>query len=164
MNNLFFGTVVLLEDNESSIWIVIMKIADIFGVGSLELVDGLIIITNGEDIRILRIDREDSIDESHLCFIGILEFIDHDELVGFRETHADNVILFDEADSLEDHIREIDQSFFLESILIEFENISESELFLELACFLEFTDIFVVFLSPSIAPSIHELCTIISFI
>ncbi len=56
LNNLCFRTIVFLQDDESRIGIGIMEVTDIFRIGSLELIDRLIIITDSEDIWILRID------------------------------------------------------------------------------------------------------------
>ncbi len=109
---LFLGSVVLVEDDEFSICISVMEVAYRLGIGSLELVDGLIIISYGEYIWIFFIYRDDSIDELHLCFVGILELIDHDELVRFSEAHTYDIVLLDETYSFKYHIREVDKSFF----------------------------------------------------
>ena len=76
MNYLRFRSVVFLENDESSILVGVMELADIFRIGSLELVDRLVIIPDGEDIRTLDTDGCDAINESHLSVVRILEFID----------------------------------------------------------------------------------------
>ena len=164
MNYLRFRSVVFLENDESSILVGVMELADIFRIGSLELVDRLVIIPDGEDIRTLDTDGCDAINESHLSVVRILEFIDHDELILFREAHTDDIMLFDEFDRLEDHIREVDESAFSEGFLIRFEYVCECELLFDLACLFEFTDISMVFFCPAITPGIHELCTSVSLI
>ena len=164
MNYLRFWSVVLLEDDESSILICIMKMADIFRIGSLELVDRLIIISNGEDIWTLDPDRCYAIHESHLGIVGILEFIDHDELILFCEAHTDDIILFDELDRLQDHIGEVDESAFGERFLIGFVDLSECLLFREFSLFFEYSFSLHRPLSPTISPTIHELRTPISCI
>lgn len=129
-NNLSLGSVVLLEDNELCILIICMKVSNIFRIGPLELIDRLIIISDGKNVRVFCIHREDAIDELHLGFIGILKFIDHDELVCFRETHTNNFMAFYERDRFENHIGKIYKSTFFEDDLIGFEDISKDELLL----------------------------------
>ena len=87
-----------------------MEVSDIFDIGSLELVDRLIIITDGEYVGVLAIHREYRVHESHLCLIGILELIDEDELVLFGEIGLDHRVSFDEFDSSQYHIREVHES------------------------------------------------------
>ena len=87
-----------------------MEISDIFDIGSLELVDRLIIVSYGKYIGTSAIDREYRVHESHLCLIGILELIDEYELVLFGEVRLDLKISLEELDSTEYHIREVDES------------------------------------------------------
>lgn len=117
---LFLGSIVFVEYDELSICICIVKIPYRLGIGSLELVDGLVVISHGKYIGTLIAHREYSSDESHLCFVGILELIDHDELISFRETHTHDIVLLDETYSLQYHIREVDKSLFLEARLVCF--------------------------------------------
>ena len=95
-----------------------MEVSDIFDIGSLELVDRLIIITDGEYIGTSAIHREYRVHESHLCLVGILELIDEDELVLFGEIGLDHRVSFDEFDSSQYHIREVHESLSFEFCLI----------------------------------------------
>lgn len=139
-----------------------MKITDILRIGSLELIDRLIIITDGKDIWLLGIDREDTMYEAHLGFVRILEFIDHDELVLFREAHTDDIVSLDESYRFEDHIGEVDESTLSEDLLIRFEYSCKCFLFFHLPCFLQFTFSGIAALGPGITPCIHELRTPVS--
>ena len=163
-NYLFFGSIVLLEDDKTSITISIVKITNIFGIGSLEFVYRLIVISYCKYIWILGIDREDTTYKPHLCFIGILEFIYHDELILFCKTHADEVIRLDESYRFEDHIWKVYESSFFENLLICFENIWECLLFCYLSRFFELSDSSIVLLCPCISPRSEEFRRPISLI
>lgn len=55
-NNLLLRTVIRFEDDELGIIPAFVKVADIFYIRSLELVDRLIIISYGEYIRTIEAD------------------------------------------------------------------------------------------------------------
>lgn len=163
-DNLLFRTIIGFEDDEFGIIPALMKIADIFYIRSLELIDRLIIVSYGEYIRTVEADRKDRPNQAHLCFIGILVFIDEDKLVLFCEICLDPCILFDKFDGSEDHIREINIPEFFQLFLIGFVDIRERLLFLEFSIFFPDSLVFIVFLSPSLFPRCEKLCTIVSFI
>ena len=81
-----------------------MEYPDIPSIGSLELIDRLIIISDSEDIGIFRIYPSESGDESELSVIGILILIDHDQLVLLGECRAHDLIRLDEMDCSQYHI------------------------------------------------------------
>lgn len=55
-NNLLLRTVIGFEDDEFGVIPAFVKVADIFYIRSLELIDGLIIISYGEYIRTVEAD------------------------------------------------------------------------------------------------------------
>ena len=81
-----------------------MEYPDIPSIGSLELIDRLIIISDSEDIGIFRIYPSESGDEPELSVIGILILIDHDPLVLLGECRAHDLIRLDEMDCSQYHI------------------------------------------------------------
>jgi hypothetical protein len=103
----------------------IVEVSDIFGIGSLELVDGLIVVPYGKYIGTPTIHREYRVHETHLCLVGILELIDEDELVLFCEIGLYHRVSLDELDRSEYHIREVHESFFFQFGLIGLIDICE---------------------------------------
>jgi hypothetical protein len=110
LNDLTRRTVVGIEDDELGISVEVMEYPYIASIGSLELVDGLIIIPDGEYVGAPTIDREDRVHESHLCLVGILELIDEDELVLFCEIGLYHGISLYQLDGSQYHIREVHES------------------------------------------------------
>ncbi len=55
-NNLLLRTVIRFEDDELCIIPAFVKVADIFYIRSLELIDGLIVISYGEYVRTVETD------------------------------------------------------------------------------------------------------------
>lgn len=96
----------------------ILEISNILRIRSLEFVDRLIIISDGEDIwsRLIRWDHRE--DQLHLSFISVLVLVDQDILILLREMSSQIRTLSDESDRREDHIREINIPFSTHAILI----------------------------------------------
>ena len=84
-----------------------MEYPDISSIGPLELIDRLVVITDGEEIRTTHTLTQDTRDEAELGVVRILIFVDHDPLVLLGDSRTDTVVSLDESDSTQDHVREI---------------------------------------------------------
>lgn len=103
----------------------------ILEISPLETIDGLIIISDDEDIW--RFPLGDCFDDAILCIVGILVFIEHDELIPLSIGSPEIDIFSEYPLHITDHIREIIHPPFLTPYLISSEDISE---------FFEFFDVF----------------------
>lgn len=117
IDNLGIRTVVGLQDNELGRGPAVAECLDILGIGSLELVDRLVIVPDCEHVRGVG-HRQYIGDEPELCVIRILVLVHEHELVLFREIRADIPVLLDQADRSENHIREIDVPQSLHPLLV----------------------------------------------
>ena len=104
LDDLTRRSIVGIEYDQLGIWIEIVEYPDIAGIGSLELVDGLIIITDGEYVRTLDTLTHDARDEPELCIVGILVLIDHDPLILFCQSCPDGVISLGQSYGSQYHI------------------------------------------------------------
>ena len=104
LDDLTRRTVVGIEYDEFGISVEVMEYPDIASIGSLELIDGLIVITDGEYVRTLDALTHDARDESELGIVRILVLVDHDPLVLLCHGCPDEIISFDQTYRTQYHI------------------------------------------------------------
>lgn len=135
----------------------ISKNFEVLCTGSLEFINGLIIITDGKNIWKIGCFRY-FFHEIELRTIGILVFIDHNPLVLFCYICSHIVIFLKNFFRRKNHIRKIYKSFFLEGRIVLFINVQKRERFFIFFKILEDKIIIFIFFEPFISPCCDIFC------
>ncbi|EKD29584.1 MAG: hypothetical protein ACD_78C00349G0003 [uncultured bacterium (gcode 4)] len=151
LNNLAVGTIIGLEDDKLSIRPTIPEKSNVFRIGSLKLVDGLIVISDSEYVRTLA-HFEDVRDEAHLCIIRVLIFVDEDELVLLGKIRPNIRVFFDELNRRENHIGKIYIPPFFHSVLVELIDSRQGFIFIETRTIFQNIFSLMILFEPFIAP------------
>jgi hypothetical protein len=141
-----------------------VKISNILDIRSLEFVDGLVIISYSKDVGTIRTHAKNGVHEPHLCFVGILKFINEDKLVLLGQVGLYRIISFDEFNSTEDHVIEINISTFFQFFLVGQVDVRERLLFFEFLSLFEYFFSIRELRGPVIFPSGEEFGAPISCI